>query len=62
MVYYGASSHLEEAVTAFAQSHPGRPFLCRFAEVPPNTDPATELERLLEQFFRRFGSRPELPE
>jgi hypothetical protein len=61
MVYYGASLHLHDAVTAFANRHQGQPLLCRFAEVPIGTDPQLELERLLERFVRRFGSPPRLP-
>ena len=64
MIHYGAAADVGEAVGALAASHPGRAWMCRFAEGLEARERAEVdgmLQELMTRFCRRFGAPPSLP-
>ncbi|HTE51803.1 MAG TPA: hypothetical protein VK698_13205 [Kofleriaceae bacterium] len=66
MIHYAAAVDLRQAVAELARAHPGREWLCRFADPEPGTGarggPDVMLSELLTAFRRRFGAPPGFPE
>jgi|SRR5690606_1326425 len=64
MIHYAAAGDVARAVAELAAAHPGRDWLCRFAEeMSPRekADPGAILADLLASFRRRFGAEPRMP-
>jgi hypothetical protein len=65
MIHYEAAHDVPGAVARFSEAHPGRDWLCRFAEGPSArdaADPGGMLAGLIASFRRRFGAPPTIPE
>jgi hypothetical protein len=66
MIHYEAAADLPHAAAELALAHPGREWLCRFADAAPGTGavPGADamLTELLTLFRRRFGAPPALPD
>jgi hypothetical protein len=63
MIHYGAAADVAGAVAELAAAHPGRAWMCRFAEGldPRSADVDGMLQELMIRFRRRFGAPPSLP-
>lgn len=63
MIHYGAAADVGGAVAALAAAHPGRAWMCRFAEGLGARDGEVDgmLRDLMTRFRRRFGAPPSLP-
>lgn len=66
MIHYAAADDLRQASAELARAHPGREWLCRFADSAPGTGAArgadAMLTELVTSFRRRFGAPPGLPD
>lgn len=66
MIHYAAADDLREAAAELARAHPGREWLCRFADADPGDGAARAadvmLTELVTSFRRRFGAPPGLPD
>ena len=64
MIHYGAATDVGDAVAALAAAHPGRAWMCRFAEgleARGGAEVDGMLQELMTRFRRRFGAPPSLP-
>lgn len=66
MIHYAAAGDLRQAAAELARAHPGREWLCRFADAGPGSGAArgadVMLIELVTSFRRRFGAPPGLPD
>lgn len=64
MVHYEHAVDVRACATAFAAGHPEPPMLCRHVEIEgtETVDLAALYAKVREEFVRRFGSPPTLPD
>ncbi len=64
MVHYARADNVRACATALAAAHPNADLLCRHLEIEQDehVDHAAFHAKVLEEFVRRFGSPPMMPD